>query len=106
VTVTVISRSPAGGRCTLYARYAQALSEHYGLTVDIHCPGNEPREGPPPPALVIRGQAVEPSDGVIVSPEDIVAVLARAGLCERLEDCQAELDRVQDEFLNEMSGPA
>ena len=104
MTVTVVSKSPAGGRCTLYARYAEALSGHFGLTVDIHCPGNEPREGPPPPAMVIRGQVVEPSDGVIVAPEDIVAVLAKAGLCERIEDCHAELERIQDDFLTEMAG--
>lgn len=106
MALTVVSKSPPGGRCTLYARYAEALSDHFGLTVDIHCPGNEPREGPPPPALVIRGHEVVPSDGVIVAPEDIVAVLSLADLCERLEDCRAELERVQDEFLNEMSGPA
>jgi cystathionine gamma-synthase len=104
VTVTVVSRAPAGGRCTLYARYAEVLSGHFGLTVDIHCPGDEPREGPPPPAMVIRDQVVEPSDGVIVAPEDIVAVLARAGLCERLEDCRTELERIQDDFLTEMAG--
>jgi cystathionine gamma-synthase len=101
VTVTVVSKAPAGGRCTLYARYAEALSGHFGLTVDIHCPGDEPREGPPPPAMVIRGQVVAPSDGVIVAPEDIVAVLARADLCERLEDCRTELERIQNDFLTE-----
>jgi cystathionine gamma-synthase len=104
MTVTVISRSPAGGRCTLYARYAEALFGHFGLTVDIHCPGNEPREGPPPPAIVIQGLVVEPFDGVIVAPEDIVAVLAKAGLCERLDDCRAELQRIQDNFLTEQGG--
>jgi len=101
MTVTVVSRSPAGGRCTLYARYAETLSGHFGLSVDIHCPGNEPREGPPPPAMVIRGQVVEPSDGVIVAPEDLVAALARTGLGDRLADIRAELERIQDDFLNE-----
>ena len=94
---------PAGGRCTLYARYAEALSGHFGLTVDIHCPDDEPREGPPP-AMAIRGQPVRPSDGVIVAPEDIVSVLDKAGLCERLADCRAELECIQDDFLNEMAG--
>jgi cystathionine gamma-synthase len=101
MSVTVVSRSPAGGRCTLYARYAEALSTHFGLTVDIHCPGNEPREGPPPPAIVIRGHLVEPADGVILAPEDIVAVLATTGLCERIDECRAELERIQDDFLNQ-----
>lgn len=101
MSVTVVSKSPAGGRCTLYARYAEALSGHFGLSVDIHCPGNEPRDGPPPPAIVIRDLVVEPSDGVIIAPEDIVATLEKAGLCERLEACRAELERIQDDFLNE-----
>jgi hypothetical protein len=51
--------------------------------------------------MVIRGQVVAPSDGVIVAPEDIVAVLAQAVLCDRLADCQAELERIQDDFLTE-----
>jgi cystathionine gamma-synthase len=104
MTVTVVSKSPPGGRCTLYARYAEAVSGHFGLSMDIHCPGNEPRDGPPPPAIVIEGLAVEPSDGVIVAPEDIVAVLAKAGLCERLDDCRAVLERIQDDFLTEQGG--
>lgn len=44
---------------------------------------------------------MEPSDGVIIAPEDIVAALAKAGLCERLDDCEAELNRIQDDFLNQ-----
>jgi cystathionine gamma-synthase len=92
MTVTVVSKSPAGGRCTLYARYAEALAGHYGLSVDLHCPGETAGEGPPPPALVIRGLLVVPSDGVIVAPEDIVATLASAGLVERLDACRAELE--------------
>jgi cystathionine gamma-synthase len=99
--IITVSKSPPGGRCTLYARYAEAVSRHFGLTVDIHCPGNEPRKGPPPPAIVIQGLVVEPFDGVIVAPEDIVAVLAKAGLCDRLDDYRAELERIQDDFLTE-----
>jgi len=72
-------KRPAGGRCTLYARYAEALSEHSGLTMGPHCPDSEPREEPPPPAMVTRGQGVEPPDGAIVAPEDIIAVLNPGG---------------------------
>jgi hypothetical protein len=103
MTVTVISKSPPGGRCTLYTRYAEALSGLFGLTLEIHCPSDAPWDGPPPPALIIRGQVVEPSDGVIVAPEDIVTVLNSTELGERLADCRAELERIQDDFLTEMS---
>jgi hypothetical protein len=54
--------------------------------------------------MVIRDRVVVPSDGVIVAPEDIVAVLTQAGLCERIEECHAELERIQEDFLNEMAG--
>lgn len=103
MSVTVVSRNPPGGRCTLYARYAEALSSHYNLTVDIHCPGEQPSDGPPPPSLVIRGQHVVPSDGVIVAPEDIVVVLEQNGLGERLDECRAELEGILDAFIAEMS---
>ncbi len=71
MTVTVISKDPPGGRCTLYTRYAEALSRHSGLPVNIHYPGDKPGDGIAPPALVIRGKLVTPADGVIVSPDDI-----------------------------------
>jgi cystathionine gamma-synthase len=106
MTVTVVSKSPAGGRCTLYMRYAKALADHFGLAADTHYPNDEPWEGPSPPALVISGQVVEPSDGVIVSPEDIVAILAQAGLCDRIEYCKTELERILDNFILEISRKA
>jgi cystathionine gamma-synthase len=100
MSITVVSKSPPGGRCTLYARYAEALAGHYGLTVDIHCPGETAMDGPDPPALVIRGRTVAPSDGVIVAPEDIARTLAQAGLDDgRLAECLSELERIQDDFI-------
>ena len=99
MTVTVVSRSPAGWRCTLYAQYAEAISRHFGLSAAIQYPGSDPHEGPSPPAMLIRGQVVQPSDGVIVAPEDIVAVLVRTGLCDRIEECHAELERIQEDAI-------
>ena len=49
MTITVVSKAPAGGRCTLYARYAEALSGHFELTVFLHCPGNDVRGRRRPP---------------------------------------------------------
>lgn len=103
MTVTVVSRNPPGGRCTLYARYAEALSGHCGLTVDIHCPGDAPDDGIPPPALVICGKLVAPGDGVIVSPDDIAQTLGEIGLDVDLAACGAELEAIQDQFMEEMS---
>jgi len=103
MTVTVVSRSPAGGRCTLYAQYAEALAGHFGIAMDIHCPGDTSWEGPPPPALVIRGRHVVPSDGVIVSPEDIELTLTGTSLVADLQACRLELDAILETFMEEMN---
>lgn len=102
MTVTVVSRSPAGWRCTLYARYAEAVSGHCGMSADIRYPGSNPHEEPSPPAMMIRGQVVPPSDGVIVAPEDIVAVLVKTGLCDRIGECHAELERIQEDAITQL----
>ena len=107
MTVTVMSKSPPGGRCTLYARYAEAIADQFHLTVEIHCPGETNGDGPDPPALVIRGVVVTPSDGVIVAPEDIGRALTETGLADdRLAACLAVLEKIQDDFVTEqMNGP-
>jgi len=35
-SVTVVSKQPPGGRCSLYLRYAETLREALGLTCDVH----------------------------------------------------------------------
>lgn len=107
MTVTVVSKSPPGGRRTLYARYAEAIADRFHLTVDIHCPGETSGDGPDPPALVIRGVVAAPSDGVIVAPGDIGRALAEAGLGDdRLAACLGVLEKIQDDLITEqMNGP-
>ncbi len=103
MTVTVLSKTPPGGRCTLYLRYADALACLLGLKHEaVYCePG---ADGQAPPALVIHGVHVSPSDGVIVAPEDIVAALEGIGLQVDFARCLAEMERIQEAFLTEMAG--
>ena len=93
VDVQVISQQPPGGRCTLYAAYADALERHlnartklvYSETRNAHSEGF--------PSLWLNGLAVQPEDGVIIMPSDLLAVLfahgvpeeAMLGLAEALE---------------------
>jgi cystathionine gamma-synthase len=68
-SVTVMSKQPPGGRCSLYLRYAETLREALGLTCDVrYC---DATAAVPPPAMLICDVLVAPSDGVIVSPDDI-----------------------------------
>lgn len=93
--VTVVSKEPTGGRCSLYMRYAETLRELlHNQPVVLYCDGSAPV---PPPALLIGDTPVVPSDGVIASPEDIALALAdrldeagRARLLERLEATQEQ----------------
>ena len=89
--ITILSKQPPGGRCSLYMRYAETLHEKLGLAVEVRfCDGSAEV---PPPAMLIGDILVAPSDGVIVSPEDIAASLR-----DRLSDAEvAELGRLLDE---------
>ena len=99
--ITVLSKQPPGGRCSLYMRYAETLHEKLGLEVEVRfCDGGAEV---PPPAMLIGDTLVAPSDGVIVSPEDIATSLRG-----RLPDTEvAELDRLleatQEHWMEELS---
>jgi cystathionine gamma-synthase len=79
-TISVISRQPPGLRCSLYAGYAQVLSQYLGLSVTVDYRAEPPEDESPFPALLVDGQAIQPADGVILSPEDVCDALKRAGL--------------------------
>jgi len=99
----VISQQPPGGRCTLYARYAQELSSSLGMEMDIVHTDCRDAHGEGFPSLLLNGIALQPSDGVILSPADIHAELAR--LAPHLTDGQNILQRleaIQDNFLEGM----
>ncbi len=58
-----------GGRCSLYMRYAETLQQKLGIEFEVHFCDDGAEV--PPPAMLIGDILVAPSDGVIVSPEDI-----------------------------------
>ncbi len=73
--VRVISQQPPGGRCSLYAEYAEALRQCLGAEVETVFSAERCAHGAGFPALWLNGQAVQPADGVILMPEDILQVL-------------------------------
>jgi cystathionine gamma-synthase len=100
----VFSQQPPGGRCTLYALYAEELSSCLGLAKRVVYTECRDAHGDGFPALLIKGSALQPADGVILSPEDICAGLASAGLdLSAVPDLAARLEAIQERFLEEFA---
>jgi cystathionine gamma-synthase len=98
--VKVISQQPPGGRCTLYARYADAIAETLGWSQRIVHDECRDAHGNGFPSLWIGDQAIQPADGVILSPEDICDFLRQQGETGgHLNAVQARLQVILDDFL-------
>ena len=88
--IRVISQQPPGGRCTLYAGYADALARHFATRAELAFSQARDAHGDGFPSRWLNGAAVQPGDGVILMPADILAALnlpeeAVMGLAEELE---------------------
>lgn len=93
--VTVVSKDPPGGRCTLYMRYAETIAEGCGAEIEIVYPatGSELE----PPALLVGGRLIAPADGLILSPMDVHLGLAGSGCPDVLSRLEAAEARFMDE---------
>ncbi len=78
--VKVISQQPAGGRCNLYAAYADALAHHFRISVEIEYSAMRDAHGNGFPSLWLNGVAILPEDGAIIMPSDILATLSAQGV--------------------------
>jgi cystathionine gamma-synthase len=102
VRVRVISQQPPGGRCTLYAGYADVLQRHLKAQAELVFSDRREAHGEGFPSLWLNEAPLQPGDGVILMPTDILAGLAAhgvpeetlAGLAEALE---APLERMLEE---------
>lgn len=98
--IKVISQHPPGGRCTLYALYAEELASSLGLTRRVIHSECRDAHGDGFPSLVLQGVVLKPSDGVILSPQDICAGLASAGIdLSVAPDLAARLEAIQERFM-------
>lgn len=91
--VAVRSNQPPGKRCKLYMAYAAELGESLGFEVSILFPNWG--EQPAPPALIVGGTVVQPSDGVTVSPDDVVRTVERFAPALNVRELRARLERVR-----------
>ncbi len=100
-TVVVISKTPAGGRCTLYMGYAGEIAGSFGLAYRVEYPADEAAD-PPPPALVVNGTVLEPADGLILAADEVIAGLRRLGLpVDAAAGLEERLDAAIERLLGE-----
>ncbi len=100
IDVRVISQRQPGGRCRLYAGYAKVLENVAGAHSRIEYSEVRDANGHGFPSLWINGALLNPSDGVIVMPDDVLAVLAANGLRADVglgAALTVELERMLDE---------
>lgn len=99
--VRVISQHPPGGRCSLYAGYAEVLAAHLDTRTEVVVTTERDAHGSGFPSLLLNGCPVQPADGVILMPADLCAVLAGAGLDHTVlaglaEALEAPLERMME----------
>jgi len=99
--VRVVSQHPPGGRCTLYAGYAEVLAAYLDARTEIVLSTERDAHGSGFPSLLVNGLPVQPGDGVILMPADLCALLAAAGqdeaaLAGLAEALEAPLQRMME----------
>jgi cystathionine gamma-synthase len=100
--ITIVSKHPPGGRCTLYAGYADVLARRLGAEVAVNYSDVAGAHSGGYPSFILDGESLLPADGVILMPADLCAALEGQdvaaeillGLAEALE---APLQRMLDE---------
>lgn len=80
-----------GGRCSLYAGYAEGLAAHLDTRTEVVVTTERDAHGSGFPSLLLNCVPVQPVDGVILMPADVCDMLATglneatwAGLAEAL----------------------
>ena len=98
--VKVVSQNPPGGRCTLYALYAAELQRSLGLSQRVIHSEHRDAHGGGFPSLLLNDAALKPSDGVILSPQDVYAGLLHATIdLSAVPDLATRLEAIQERFL-------
>ncbi|TXH73951.1 hypothetical protein [Thiobacillus sp.] len=101
--IRVISQHPPGGRCGLYAGYAEVLATCLNALTEVEFSTQRDAHGSGFPSLLVNGHPVQPADGVILMPSDLCAALAVAGQDETV---LAGLARALEAPLERMLGEA
>jgi cystathionine gamma-synthase len=86
----VLSQQAPGDRCTLYAGYADASARHLEACVDVTFSDRRDAHGDGFPSLWLNDTPVQPCDGVIIMPANIVPTLSACGVAAEILNGLAE----------------
>lgn len=102
MTVTVLSKTPPGGRCSLYIQFAEELARRFNLKAEVDYLEVATESGHCPPAMLLRGEVILPSDGVIISPKDVCHKLEKMGFGkEEVAELHGALEEIQENLFAE-----
>jgi cystathionine gamma-synthase len=87
----------------LYIHYAEAINEYLDIPFRVNYCLERRDNSCNPPALKIATTLVKPSDGVIISPEDLVNCLQGKFEKKKLTELHRILDGVQEQLMEEWS---
>jgi len=104
VEVTVVSKTPPGGRCELYNRMLFEIVRAYRNVSYTLIPADLYEGEADPPLLLVGGRVVEPEDGVMVTPDELLGALEEegAGLRKGHRSPRETLWKLYDEFLSDL----
>ncbi len=104
--VQVISQQPPGGRCNLYAGYAEVLARQFGTQAEVAYSETRSAHGDGFPSLRLNGVAIQPEDGLILMPADITAALADMGIPgDRIQGLAEALDAPLERMMEQVNKP-
>lgn len=105
VKVRVVSQRPPGGRCKLYADYADTLARLFGGEPETVYSETRDAHGEGFPSLWLNGVALQPEDGLILMPSDIAAALAGVAIPgDRAQDLEEALHAPLERMLEQAQG--
>ncbi len=102
VKVQVVSKSPPGGRCEIYDRFFFEIVKAYENVYYCLIPSNLYEGDVLPPAVLVNGELVEPEDGILLTPEEVVEAIEKKGAKRRegAKDVAEKLKVIYDRFLD------
>jgi len=102
VEVRIVSKTPPGGRCELYARMLFEIVKSYANVYYTLIPADLNPEQVTPPLILVSGTPVHPEDGVMLTPPEVLRALEKAGakLREGSSPPEERLWELYEEFLS------
>ncbi len=99
--IHIISKTPPGGRCEIYNRYLFEVVKAYENVYYCLIPSSLYEGKITPPAILVNGKILEPEDGILLTPQEIVDALESRGAIVRkgVEDLKKKLESIYEKFI-------